>query len=153
MSKGISCLKQTTSTSRTITCSVTIVWSEGNLYTRKYPPCTLAAKVQQAYCSEHVAILVTLLGPIPRRFQTGVGLLVTSCYKVQIFLCSLPLTKQEESPSCNLKLYFTILSDKRPYNHLQSQTWNSMWHVWRGIAWNGIHGTVQCCTVHASHLL
>ena len=65
--------------------------------------------MQQAYCSEHEAVLVTLLGPIPKRFQTGFGLLVTSCYKVQIFLCSLPL--------------INLLT----YSMVQSPSWEANW--------------------------
>jgi len=35
----------------------------------------LSSHGQQAYCYEHGAILVTLLGPIPKKFQNGVGVI------------------------------------------------------------------------------
>jgi hypothetical protein len=52
---------------------------------------------QQAYCTAaHGAILVTLLGPIPRRFHTGVGLLATRCYKAENISVQ-PATHQTET--------------------------------------------------------
>jgi hypothetical protein len=110
---------------------------------------------QQAYCTEHGAILVSLLGPMPRRFHTVVGLLATSCYKAQTFLCSLPLTKQKHCHLWNLELYFATVSVTRPYNHLQSQTRNRMWYVRRGITRNGIRDTIlrgECFTSAAAYL-
>ena len=94
--------------------------------------------------------MVTLLGPISSRFHIGVGLLAIRCYKAQIFLHSLPLTKQKQSHSWNLKIYFATLSHKRPYNHRQSQTRNSMQYVRRGVRWNGIHDTILCGTCFTS---
>jgi len=108
--------------------------------------------MQQAYCTAHGAILVTLLGPILRRFQTGVGLLATSCYKAQTFLFSLPLTNRNKvfhgisvytSPLCQIRDHITICSRRHETakQHVACPKRHYM---------NEIHDTIQCGTSSTS---